>query len=186
MAGCGESGAEAARTTGMLELDGRLFLTERPAVQPRRRWSRRTRWVVGVSAITLFVAASGWLIADQVTQRDDYDRAHASLVTTQQRTDTASARLEVLRSDLRVLKTQLGSDTTALNQDSSQLLGARTSLSAAQTHVGEQASLITSLQTCLGGVEQALNQLSVGKQPGAIAALNSVSSSCATAEASSG
>ena len=94
--------------------------------------------------------------------------------------------LEVLQRDLSVLKTQVGSDTTALNQDSSQLLGAQTSLSAAQAHVTQQASLITSLQTCLIGVEQALNELAVGKQSNAIAALNSVSSSCAAAEASSG
>ncbi len=72
------------------------------------------------------------------------------------------------------------------NQDASQLLGAQTSLAAAQTHVTQQASLITSLQTCLVGVEQALNALAVGKQAKAIAALNSVSTSCTAAEASSG
>jgi hypothetical protein len=36
------------------------------------------------------------------------------------------------------------------------------------------------------GVEQALNALSVGNQAKAIAALNSVSTSCTAAEASSG
>ena len=69
-----------------------------------------------------------------------------------------------VRRDLSVLKTQVGSDTTALNQDASQLLGAQTSLSAAQAHVTQQATLITSLQACLVGVEQALNELAIGKQ----------------------
>ena len=50
----------------------------------------------------------------------------------------------------------------------------------------QQASLIGSLQTCLVGVEQALKQLAVGRQPNAIAALNAVSSSCTAAEESSG
>ena len=75
-----------------------------------------------------------------------------------------------------VLKTQVGNDTTALNQDAAQLLGAQTSLSAAQAHVTQQATLIGSLKACLGGVEQALNALAVDNQQQAIAALNSVSS----------
>ena len=57
----------------------------------------------------------------------------------------------------------MGSDSTALSQDSSQLLGAQTALAAAQAHVTQQKSLITSLQTCLVGVERALNELAVGK-----------------------
>jgi hypothetical protein len=65
-------------------------------------------------------------------------------------------------------------------------LGAQTSLSAAQAHVTRQASLITSLQSCLVGVEQALNELAVRNQTSAIAALNGVSTSCTAAEASSG
>ena len=80
----------------------------------------------------------------------------------------------------------MGSDSTALSQDTSQLLGAQTSLAAAKAHVTQQALLIGSLKTCLAGVEQALNELAVGKQSGAIAALNSVSASCSAAEASSG
>ena len=90
-----------------------------------------------------FVAALGYLLADQVQTRAQYGRAHTSLGVTQQRTRTVSAQLQELRRDLSVLKTQVGSDTTALNQDSSQLLGAQTSLSAAQAHVTQQASLIT-------------------------------------------
>ena len=105
---------------------------------------------------------------------------------TVKQTRTTSAQLAEVRRDLSVLRTQVGSDTTALNQDSAQLLGAQTSLSAAQTHVSQQSTLITSLQACLVGVEQALNQLAIGKQASAITALNAVSSSCATAEASSG
>jgi chromosome segregation ATPase len=125
-------------------------------------------------------------VADQVRAQRRYDTARTALGTTRQRTATVSAQLHELQRDLDVLKTQVGNDTTALNQDTSQLLGAQTSLSAAQAHVSQQASLITSLQTCLAGVEKALNQLATGRQSGAIAALQGVSSSCAQAEASSG
>ena len=134
----------------------------------------------------LFAAALGYLIPDQVQARDQYGHAQTALGVTRQRTDTVAAELDEVRRDLSILKTQVGSDSTALSQDASQLLGAQTSLAAAKAHVTQQASLISSLQTCLAGVEQALNELAVGKQSDAIAALNSVSASCTAAEASSG
>ncbi len=162
----------------------RLPFPEEPPPRPRRpRWVRRTFALV---ACALFLAALGYLILDQVRAHDDEGRAQAALAVTTQRTQTVSAQLAEARRDLSVLKTQVGSDTTALNQDAAQLLGAQTSLSAAQSHVSQQATLITSLQACLVGVEQALNELAIGKQGRAIAALNGVASSCTTAEASSG
>jgi hypothetical protein len=167
----------------LLEVDRRPFPTEPPAPP---RLSRPMRWIVGLAVGALFLATVGSLVADQIEAHAHYDQAQSSLVLTRQHTQTVSVQLDELQRDLRVLKTQVGSDTTALSQDASQLLGAQTSLSAAQEHVSQQASLITSLQTCLVGVEHALNELAVGKQPGAIAALNSVSASCTAAEASSG
>jgi hypothetical protein len=167
----------------LLELEGRPFPTEPPAPP---RLTHRARWVIGLGATALFLAALGYLIHDQVLTRAQYDRAHTSLGVTQQQTHTVSAQLREVARDLKDLKTQVGSDNTALSQDSAQLLGAQTSLSAAQAHVTQQASLIGSLQACLVGVEQALNELAVGSQASAIAALNAVSTSCTAAEASSG
>jgi hypothetical protein len=167
----------------LLDVDRRPFLNEPRA---RRQMSRRTRWIVWIAAGALFAAALGYLIPDQVQARARYGQAHTALGVTRQRTHTVTTQLDEVRRDLRILETQVGSDSTALGQDRSQLLGAQTSLAAAQAHVTQQASLITSLQTCLVGVERALNELAVGKQSNAIAALNSVSASCTAAEASSG
>jgi septal ring factor EnvC (AmiA/AmiB activator) len=167
----------------LLEVDRRPFPAD-PLPQPRL--SRRTRWIVGLAAGALCAAALGYLIVDQAQARTQYGRAQTSLSVTQQQSRTVSTELREASRDLSVLKTQVGSDTTALSQDSSQLVGAQTSLSAAQAHVTQQASLITSLQTCLVGVEQALNELAVANQTSAITALNSVSTSCTAAEASSG
>ena len=127
-----------------------------PSPQPGP--SRRTRWIVGLAAGALCAAALGYLIVDQAQARTQYARAHASLSLTQQRSRTVTTELREASRDLSVLKTQ----------------------------VTQQASLITSLQTCLVGVEQALNELAVGNQSRAIAALNGVSTSCTAAEASSG
>ncbi|MFZ0250174.1 MAG: hypothetical protein WAL61_09530 [Acidimicrobiales bacterium] len=167
----------------VLEIEGRPFPVEPP---PPPRLTHRARRVCALGAAVLLLAVLGALTHDQVLARARYDRAHASLGVTQRRAHTVSTQLQEVARDLRDLKTQVGSDTTALNQDSAQLLGAQTSLSAAQAHVTQQASLIGSLQACLVGVEQALNELAVGNQAGAIAALNAVSTSCTAAEASSG
>jgi hypothetical protein len=142
--------------------------------------------MLSIAAAVLLAAALGYLIPDQVQARDQYDRAQAALGVTRQQTHTAAAQLDEVRRDLSILETQVGSDSTALSQDSSQLLGAQTSLAAAKAHVTQQALLISSLRTCLAGVEQALNGLAVGNQSDAIAALNSVSAACSAAEASSG
>jgi hypothetical protein len=54
-------------------------------------------------------------------------------------------------------------------------------LRAAQTHVFDQASLLNSLHTCLGGVEQALNALAVGITSKASDALKWVATPCSNA-----
>jgi hypothetical protein len=155
------------------------------APRAARRSLRRTRWTLWIAPAVLFVAALGYLVPNQVEAHDHYTRMHTALGVTRQRNHTVAAQLAEVRRDLSILKTQVGSDSTALRQDASELLGAQTSLAAAQAHVTQQAGRITSLQTCLTGVERALNELAVGAQASAIAALNSVSAGCAAAEASS-
>jgi gas vesicle protein len=142
--------------------------------------------VIGVLVGCIVGAVLGPLIADQIEQRDRAEQSQASLRTTRDYVATVSADLTALRHDVAVLETQVGSDTTALTQDASQLQGAQSALASAQTHVTQQATLITTLQSCLGGVEQALNALSVGNKNRAIELLDSVSSSCTSAAAASG
>jgi|SRR5271157_5338630 len=167
-----------------LETERRPFM--RPQRQTHPRLSRRGRWFVGVVLGALFAAALGYLIDDQVQAHDQFDRAQTSLGVTRHATDSVSDQLTELRRNLELLITQVGNDSTALNQDAAQLNGAQAALAADEAHVSQQASQITSLHTCLGGVERALNALSVGKKSRAIKALNSVSSSCSAAVASSG
>jgi hypothetical protein len=158
-------------------------------VEPRQRtWrpTRRGRWMIGVTSCSVLVAVVGYLAVDQVQQRNQFDHSQAALSGTQQHISAVAEQLADLQHDLLVVTTQVGNDTTAFDQDASQLKGAQTALGAAQTHVTQQTSLITSLQTCLGGVEQALNALAVDDRLRAFALLESVSSSCTTAAAASG
>jgi hypothetical protein len=136
--------------------------------------------------LALVASAFGYLVDDAVQANHRYDRARVSLATTRHHTAVVSFELAQARADLALLTRQVGNDTTALAQDTSALQGARAALSAAETHVSEQATLATSLNTCLGGVEQALNALAVANQPSAITSLDAVSQSCSAAVAASG
>ncbi len=156
-----------------------------PAPRPRtRRFYVRVGLLVVACALVL--SAVGWLVADQIAERDQFTRAHSSLVDTRQHIAAESAALTRLRHKLADLTTQVGNDTTAVSQTTAQLNGAQSELTAAKTHATEQTSLIGSLQTCLGGVQRSLNALSLGALNAAVNALNSVTASCNSASAANG
>jgi hypothetical protein len=167
----------------VLQADRRSFPAERPR---RARLTRRGRWTAGLVVGALVAAALGYLIDDEVQAHHQFDRAQTSLGVTRHQTSNVSAQLATLHRNLGLLTAQVGNDATALSQDASQLKGAQAALAAARAHVSQQSSQIASLTTCLGGVERALNALSVGRKARAIAALESVSASCSNAAASSG
>jgi hypothetical protein len=139
-----------------------------------------------VLVLLAVAVALGLLVTDQIDQRQQFDRTQTSLHLTRRHVTNVSAQLSSVQRQLAVLSAQVGNDTTAAAQDASQLKGAQSALTAALAHVTQQTSLIGSLQTCLAGVERALNALAVGKIGRAASALNAVSSSCSAAEAASG
>jgi hypothetical protein len=137
--------------------------------------------VVSIVLFALFVGALGYLVHDEVQANDQFARTRSSLDLVRQQMGSVSQQLAVARRELSLVSTQVGSDSTALAQEVSQLKAAQSALVAARAHVSQQTSLIGSLHTCLGGVEQALNALAVKNQARAIAALDSVSTSCQAA-----
>jgi hypothetical protein len=164
----------------LLDAESRPFAPADVPVAPRRR-GRRAKWLGAVAAVAVFGCALGYLVHDEASANDRYDRSRASLDVTRRNVATVSHELAVARRQLALVNAQVGSDSTALAQDQSQLQAARTALIAAQAHVSRQSSQIGSLNTCLGGVEQALNALAVNQESNAIFALNAVASSCTQA-----
>jgi hypothetical protein len=155
------------------------------ADSPRRDHHPWT-WAVTLASVALVAAAAGYLLHDAALANHRYDRALASLSTTRRHTATVSRQLAQARADLALVTPQVASDTKALTEDTSALQGARAALNAAQGHASQQKTLLSSLHTCLGGVERALNALAVANQPRAIAALDAVSQSCSAAVGASG
>ena len=134
----------------------------------------------------MFAAALGYLVGNQIQSNTQFDSTHGSLNLTRHSIGVVRADLTSVRRDLRALDHQVHQTRTALASDTAQLQQIQTALAQAQANVSKQGSNITALHSCLGGVEQALNALSVSDEQTAVSALTAVSSSCQSALTSNG
>ena len=153
----------------------------RPA--PARRRSRAVPVAARVTLAALVIALLVGVTVGLVT--------HASL-------DSANGRLDVARAELQhshnyqkaaVVRLHALSDAAAaeafeLGIDSSQLSGLDDRLALSQSNVLSQGVRISDLDACLSGVEQALNQISLGNSAGAGSTLSQVGPECTGAEPS--
>jgi hypothetical protein len=151
-------------------------LADGPWTMTRR--SHLVRWILAIVAGALVASTLGYLIDDQVSERDHFNRAHTSLVKTRRRSDDVAHDLTALRHDVAVLMGQVASASTSWTQDTSQLKAAEYELALVQSDVTQGSTRIGSLHTCLAGVQQALNALAINNQAVAVSDLNAVSSSC--------
>jgi hypothetical protein len=149
------------------------------------RPSRRT-WMVALTSFALFAAALGYLVGNQVQVNTQFDQAHAALHLTRHQTTVVGSDLAAVSRDLSLLDAQVQTDTASLASDSTQLMSMQAALLQAQSTVSQQGSTITDLQSCLGGVEQSLNALSVGDQNKGLQALGAVASVCQNVASASG
>ena len=157
-----------------------------PPRPERRARSGGRHWIFLLVGVALAGALLSTLLFNAVQADHRYDHARHVLAVTRGTAGVVAHELAAARTDLHLVSQQVGQDSTALAQYTSQLEGARSALSAAQTHVVEQAALLNALNECLGGVEQALNALAVGSQSKAADALKWVSAPCSTAVNASG
>jgi hypothetical protein len=172
----------------MTEPGAGLVLDDVPDVDafPRRLRRRRRGSLVIAAALAVAGVAIGLIASDEVATNAELDRTHRSLDITRDHLRAVVANLATVGHQVGALHVQVFLVSKALAADQAALRAAQAQLSDAQTDVSRQTTTITDLQTCLGGVQQALNALSVGDQGRAIAALNSVASSCNATAAAAG
>ena len=171
-------------TTGVLEAT-RLADDEETHGSSEPTGQRRS-WLVGFVAFAVFAAGLGYLVGNQVQSNTQFDRTHGSLTFTQHDSGVVQAALTSVRRNLRAVDHQVNQSAASLSSDTAQLHQVQTALTQAQANVSNQGSDITALKSCLGGVEQALNALSVDDEQTAVDALTAVSSSCQSALTSNG
>jgi septal ring factor EnvC (AmiA/AmiB activator) len=153
----------------------------------RQRWfSRRRTWLIRIAVFAAFLAGIGFLIGNAVQADAQYGRAHTALRHSRQQKVNVLSELAAVRQNLRLVNGQVAQTNTALTNDTAQLREVETALANAQSNVSTQQSTISALHSCLGGVEQSLNALSVGDQNSADDALVAVSAACQSAVAADG
>ena len=134
----------------------------------------------------MVVAVLVFVLGNERQANTQFEQAHDSLVQTRARIAAAEVQLTAVRQDLRFLKVQIDSPQSALSSDSALLQSVRTALVQAEKNASDKSSYIGNLKACQGGVQQALNALSVGDQNHAVSALNGVSTACRSAAAAGG
>jgi len=171
-------------TSGVLTAPRLDDAQETPTPAGPKRSGRK--WLLGAGAFVMFGLGVGFVARNEVQTNTKFDRTHDSLSLTRHQDETVLADLASVRQQLRVVDGQVRQSTTSLTSDTAQLHDVQGDLTDAQANVATQGSDITDLQSCLGGVEQALNALSVGDQASALAALNAVSTTCQSALSADG
>jgi hypothetical protein len=143
----------------------------------RRRWGYLVVCLVGVALLSASTAVA--------------IEAHVQLHRTDGALSSVRARLSQTDTLLIEARAQLAVDTPqsdqaghSLSTESTQLAADQAQLAQAQAGVYAQGVSISDLDTCLSGVEESLNQLSLGNESGAATTLNGVAATCKDAEPS--
>ncbi len=153
--------------------------TERWHFGVRVRWWARWRLpVVYATAVILLGVGLAMAVGshDRLRTTDDRVRAdRALLAKTILRAHRAGAELEAVSGQAAVAGRMLAAET-------SELAATEAQLASTEANVFANGVSINDLDTCLSGVEQALNLISLGDQQSAAGTLDAVAASCRAAE----
>jgi hypothetical protein len=148
--------------------------------------TRRYRWVFVALAAAVLVAALAMLADNEVRSNTRFDSVHRSLTLARHQREFVLAVLQFTRHELQTDLTLTTQSNASLADDAEQLRSVQATLQNDQAGVTRQGSSITALQSCLGGVQEALNALSVGDPKSALVAVTAVSAPCQQAVATDG
>jgi septal ring factor EnvC (AmiA/AmiB activator) len=154
--------------------------TDQPTPVSGDRTGRRL--VAALIAGLLVLAA---LVVLGAVAHGDLEHTAGTLAVERTRLAQSQSQLSAARHRLAAVQSQSDTAGRALSAASTRLATAQSQLARAQADVSTQGVSISNLDTCLAGVEKALNQIALADQPGAVATLQSVASNCRAAEPTS-
>jgi len=131
----------------------------------------------GLIAVVLAVAVSVAFGA-----RDRLHGTDTQLVATRARLAGTVSRAHRAEVALGAVTAQSAAAAHTLATETSQLASVQAQLAATEANVSADGVSINNLDTCLSGVEQALNEISIDDQHGAASTLDGVAVSCRAAE----
>jgi hypothetical protein len=136
--------------------------------------------VIAVLVAAGLLATSAWSARRQAR---DADRATAA---TRAQVQSLDHQIDQIDAELARVSAHSRGAETALESANRSLAALRFELAATQAHQFDQGVSIGAVQSCLGGVQAALNDIALGFPGQATAALHKVAGSCATAGATEG
>jgi uncharacterized protein HemX len=156
----------------------------RPALAGVGRGKDPTRWRLRLVYLGVaLLLAAGTVVA--VASHNQLQRTETHLAGTQTTLHRTLSQLVAARKLLATTTGQSAAAKTTLDAESADLAADQKQLATAQGNVYSNGISIGNLDTCLSGVQKALNLISLGNQAGGAAALSAVSSSCQSADPSS-
>jgi hypothetical protein len=181
----GHDGPEAGRRhqghleTGRFAVDGAVRHDARRGETRGRRWWWRllVAYAVGLLVLVSAVGAAFELHSQLGRTNRSLTSTRAELRRTLEQVATTSGALASIAGQSTAAGQSLEMETAQLGADQQQL-------AAAEANIHANGVSIADLDTCLSGVERALNQISLGNKSGAAATLNGVASSCRNAQPS--
>ncbi len=136
--------------------------------------------VVGALVATALLAVSAW------SDRRQARSADAAAAATRAQVRTVDRRLQTVEAELGRVHARSTSARATLESANRALAALRFELAGTQAQQFDQGVSIGSVQSCLGGVQSALNDIALGFPGQATAALHGVAATCAAAGASEG
>jgi len=140
--------------------------------------SRRWRPAIAALLAVTVLAAGSLLVLSDV-------RARAEIRTTEVSMTSAAGRLSAIEGNLARVEERLtgararrAAAVRSFDRAQATLSATQASLARAQAGVRSEGVDLGVLDTCVGGVEEALNQIAVGQTSGGLASLRAASSSC--------
>jgi chaperonin cofactor prefoldin len=144
------------------------------------RWRRADPALVVVTVVVLAVVAVlvGWGL---------HTRAQTAATTrtaesVQRQVHRTLAQLAVTQGQLSAVTTQEQSANATLSSDTALLQTEKANLSQDQSTISAQGVNISKLQACLTGIQETLNEISLGDTAHAVASLQAVAPDCSAAE----
>lgn len=168
-----------ARFDSNTGFDGAGRPTMRPAM-PRRKGFVVTALVVVLLGATLALVLTDLHGRAQVQQTD------SNLAAADHQLSAARRQLQVTRAETDAVGTAVRAVAANVLQAQSSVDRTAASISSTDMGLASAGVNISQLNTCLGGVTNALDQIAVGLFPGALSSLSSVSASCNAARPASG
>jgi hypothetical protein len=134
--------------------------------------------MVVLMAVSVVAVVVGWQAHARLRHTNSSLVAERALV---QRTLVSLAEA---RGSLASVSSQSAAAAATVATEEHQLAGVQTQLANAQANEVSQGVNIADLDQCLAGVEQALNEVSLGNPTGAASTLHAVATDCQSAEPS--